>query len=159
MDAFRSLKDGSHAKCIIFKLSGPMGKPEIALDDKYQPNPKLVGDRAIWDEARKYLEGRIVDGKEIPEDAESTPVGARYVVFDLDYKLKGGEGSRRKIVLVNFVPSGTSPYWKTIQASSVNALKDTLSIANTAHADSGAEFDYATILRKFDPKADLGDEA
>jgi hypothetical protein len=94
MDAFRSLKDGSHAKCIIFKLAGPMGKPEIALDDSYQPNPKIAGDRAIWDEARKYLEGRIVDGEEIPEETESTPVGARYVVFDLDYKLKGGEGNR-----------------------------------------------------------------
>lgn len=71
-----------------------MGKPEIALDDSYQPNPKIAGDRAIWDEARKYLEGRIVDGEEIPEETESTPVGARYVVFDLDYKLKGGEGNR-----------------------------------------------------------------
>eukprot|EP00761_Pharyngomonas_kirbyi_P011326 gb/GECH01011351.1/.p1 GENE.gb/GECH01011351.1/~~gb/GECH01011351.1/.p1 ORF type:complete len:138 (+),score=24.56 gb/GECH01011351.1/:1-414(+) len=79
--------------------------------------------------------------KELPKDEP------RYAVFDFEFD--AGEGTRNKLVFVNWSPDTAKIKSKMVYASSKNEFKKALvGLAIEIQATDAAEADYETVLEK-----------
>ncbi|KAL4909494.1 hypothetical protein BDW74DRAFT_146703 [Aspergillus multicolor] len=132
MTAFNNLRmtggqKGSKPKFIIFKIS----------DDKKQ----VVVDEASDDPDYEVFLSKL----EAAKDANGKPA-PRYAVYDVEYDLGGGEGTRSKIIFISWVPSGTSINWSMIYASTREVLKNALNVVTSIHADDKGDIAWKSIL-------------
>lgn len=50
-------------------------------------------------------------------------MGGRYAVFDVEYELESGEGTRNKITFISWVPDDAPQYVSTWRKISVNTIE------------------------------------
>jgi hypothetical protein len=95
IQAFNELKLGKDIKWIIYKISDDW--KEIVVEE--------TSKEANFDVFReKLLNAKSKDrrGKE--------GIGGRYAVFDVEYELESGEGSRSKITFISWTPDDAPQY-------------------------------------------------
>jgi cofilin len=101
ISAFNELKLGKDIKWIIYKISDDY--KEIVVEE--------TSKEANYDAFReKLLNAKSKDrrGKE--------GIGGRYAVFDIEYELESGEGSRSKITFISWTPDDASQYVRCYQS-------------------------------------------
>ncbi|KAL8951807.1 MAG: hypothetical protein Q9222_002223 [Ikaeria aurantiellina] len=131
---FNDLKLGKSIKYIIYKLS----------DDYTQ----IVVEDSSTDPEWENFQSKIMNAKASYKGKEGK--GPRYAVYDFQYELEGGEGTRNKIVFIAWSPDeGTLVMPRMTYASSKEALKNALNgIAAEVQANNDEEIEYSTILEK-----------
>ncbi|KAG8526184.1 uncharacterized protein KY384_000177 [Bacidia gigantensis] len=131
--AFDDLKLSKKIKYIIFKISDDY--KEIVVED--------TSSEADWD---KFQE-KLLNAKSSHRGKEGK--GPRYAIYDLQYELEGGEGTRNKIVFISWSPDeGALVMPKMTYASSKESLKNALTgIAVEIQANRDDEIEYATVLK------------
>ena len=95
ISTFNELKLGKDIKWIIYKISDDW--KEIVVEE--------TSTKADYNEFRdKLLNAKSKDrrGKE--------GIGGRYAVFDVEYELESGEGTRNKITFISWCPDDASQY-------------------------------------------------
>ncbi|KAL1608945.1 hypothetical protein SLS59_002137 [Nothophoma quercina] len=95
ISAFNELKLGKDIKWIIYKISDDW--KEIVVEETSKD--------ADWSVFReKLLDAKSKDrkGKE--------GIGGRYAVFDVEYELESGEGTRSKITFISWTPDDAPQY-------------------------------------------------
>ncbi|KAL4991227.1 cofilin [Aspergillus falconensis] len=118
---------GSKPKFIIFKIS----------DDKKQVVVDETSDDPNYDTfLTKLDEAKDSNGKPVP----------RYAVYDVEYDLGGGEGTRSRMIFISWVPSEASINWSMIYASTREVLKNALGVVTSIHADDKSDIAWKTIL-------------
>ncbi|KAJ4351080.1 cofilin, partial [Neurospora sp. IMI 360204] len=74
--------------------------------------------------------------------------GPRYAVYDFEYKLASGEGSRNKVTFIAWSPDDAGIKSKMVYASSKDALKRSLSgIAVELQANEQDDIEYEQIIK------------
>jgi len=131
---FNELKLNKKIKYIIYKLSDDY--KEIVVDDASED-----GD---WDNFREKLINATAKNK-----AGKVGKGPRYAVYDFNYDLASGEGSRSKITFIAWSPDDAGIQPKMIYASSKDALKRALNgIATEFQANDEDDIEYQSVLAK-----------
>ncbi|KAL8676895.1 MAG: hypothetical protein Q9186_006625 [Xanthomendoza sp. 1 TL-2023] len=130
---FNELKLGKSIKYIIYKLS-----------DDYK---EIVVEESSTDPEWENFQKKITDAKASYKGKEGK--GPRYAVYDFQYELEGGEGTRNKIVFISWSPDiGTLVFPRMTYASSKEALKNSLNgIGAEVQANNEDEIEYSTILK------------
>jgi len=131
---FNELKLNKKIKYIIYKL-----------DDQYK---EIVIDEASedgnWDNFREKLINATSKNK-----MGKVGKGPRYAVYDFNYDLASGEGSRSKITFIAWSPDDAGIQPKMVYASSKDALKRALNgIATEFQANDEDDIEYASVLSK-----------
>ncbi|TFK33015.1 cofilin [Crucibulum laeve] len=73
----------------------------------------------------------------------------RWAIYDLEFEKDGGDGKRKKIIFVSWVPDDAKIKQKMVFASSRDALKRALvGIAVEVQATDASEIAYETVLEK-----------
>jgi cofilin len=76
-------------------------------------------------------------------------MGGRYGVFDVQYELETGEGTRNKITFISWVPDDAPQYPRMMYSSSKDALKRSLNgIAADIQANDADDIEFETILSR-----------
>ena len=88
ISTYDELKLQKKSKYIIFKLSDDYR--QIVVEDKSSSDD--------WDEFRS----KLLNAKSSNKGREGK--GPRYAVYDFQYELEGGEGTRNKIVFISWSP-------------------------------------------------------
>ncbi|KAL8844163.1 MAG: hypothetical protein Q9205_002796 [Flavoplaca limonia] len=129
---FNELKLGKTIKYIIYKLS-----------DDYK---EVVVEETSTDPEWENFQKKIMDAKSSYKGKEGA--GPRYAVYDFQYELEGGEGTRNKIVFISWSPDeGTLVFPRMTYASSKEALKNALNgIGAEVQANNEDEIEYSRIL-------------
>lgn len=130
---FNELKLGKSVKYIIYKLSDDY-KEIVVEDSSSDPDWETFQSKLM--NAKAGHKGKV--GK-----------GPRYAVYDFQYELQGGEGTRNKIVFISWSPDeGTLVFPRMTYASSKESLKNALNgIAAEVQANRDDEIEYETILK------------
>ncbi|KAL9002831.1 MAG: hypothetical protein Q9188_004256 [Gyalolechia gomerana] len=130
---FNELKLGKSIKYIIYKLS-----------DDYK---EIVVEETSTDAEWENFQNKIMNAKASYKGKEGK--GPRYAVYDFQYELEGGEGTRNKIVFISWSPDeGTLVYPRMTYASSKEALKNALNgLGAEVQANNEDEIEYSTILK------------
>ncbi|MDI1489236.1 MAG: hypothetical protein OHK93_008514 [Ramalina farinacea] len=130
---YDDLKLNKKIKYIIYKLSDDY--KQIVVEDT-SSDPDWEGFQSKLLNAKSSAKGR--EGK-----------GPRYAVYDFQYELEGGEGTRNKIVFISWSPDeGALVMPKMTYASSKESLKNALTgLATEVQANRDDEIEYATILK------------
>ncbi|KAL9604200.1 MAG: hypothetical protein Q9219_000598 [cf. Caloplaca sp. 3 TL-2023] len=130
---FNELKLGKTIKYIIYKLS-----------DNYK---EIEVEESSTDAEWENFQNKILNAKSSYKGKEGK--GPRYAVYDFQYELEGGEGTRNKIVFISWSPDeGTLVFPRMTYASSKEALKNALNgIAAEVQANNEDEIEYSTILK------------
>ncbi|KAL9023136.1 MAG: hypothetical protein Q9196_007368 [Gyalolechia fulgens] len=133
IEKFNELKLGKSIKYIIYKLS-----------DDYK---EIVVEEASTDAEWEHFQEKIVNAKASYKGKEGK--GPRYAVYDFQYELEGGEGTRNKIVFISWSPDdGTLVFPRMTYASSKEALKNALNgLGAEVQANNEDEIEYSTILK------------
>jgi len=131
---FNELKLNKKIKYIIYKL-----------DDSYK---EIVVEEASedgdWDAFREKLISAQSKNK-----AGKAGKGPRYAVYDFNYDLASGEGSRSKITFIAWSPDDAGIQPKMVYASSKDALKRALNgIATEFQANDEDDIEYQSVLAK-----------
>ncbi|KAL8666807.1 MAG: hypothetical protein Q9168_007396 [Polycauliona sp. 1 TL-2023] len=129
---FNDLKLQKKIKYIIYKLS-----------DDYK---EIVVEESSTDPEWENFQKKITGAKSSYKGKEGA--GPRYAIYDFQYELEGGEGTRNKIVFISWSPDeGTLVFPRMTYASSKEALKNALSgIGAEVQANNEDEIEYSTIL-------------
>ncbi|KAL8740011.1 MAG: hypothetical protein Q9190_007237 [Brigantiaea leucoxantha] len=129
---FNELKLGKSLKYIIYKLS-----------DDYK---QIVVEESSEDGDWENFQNKIMSAKSSYKGKEGK--GPRYAVYDFEYELEAGEGTRNKIVFISWSPDeGTLVFPRMTYASSKEALKNALpGLAAEVQANRDDEIEYSTIL-------------
>jgi len=131
---FNELKLNKKIKYIIYKLSDDY--KEIVVEEASED-----GD---WDAFREKLINSKSKNKQGKEGK-----GPRYAVYDLNYDLSSGEGSRSKITFIAWSPDDAGIQPKMIYASSKDGLKRSLNgIATEFQANDEDDIEYQSVLAK-----------
>jgi len=131
---FNELKLNKKIKYIIYKLSDDY--KEIVVDEASED-----GD---WDNFREKLITATSKNK-----MGKVGKGPRYAVYDFNYDLASGEGSRSKITFIAWSPDDAGIQPKMIYASSKDALKRALNgIATEFQANDEDDIEYQSVLAK-----------
>ncbi|KIW09596.1 uncharacterized protein PV09_00465 [Verruconis gallopava] len=134
ISAFNDLKLGKNTKYIIYKISDDW--KEIVVEE--------TSENGDWDQFReKLLNAKSKDkkGKE--------GIGGRYAVFDVQYELETGEGTRNKITFISWVPDDAPQYPRMMYSSSKDALKRSLNgLAADIQANDADDIEFETILSR-----------
>jgi len=131
---FNELKLGKSIKYIIYKLSD--NYKEIVVEETSED-----GD---WDTFRE----KLVSAKSKTKSGATTK-GPRYAVYDFNYDLANGEGSRSKITFIAWSPDDAGIQPKMVYASSKDALKRSLNgLATEFQANDEDDIEYASVLQK-----------
>ncbi|KAL9577601.1 MAG: hypothetical protein Q9212_006260 [Teloschistes hypoglaucus] len=130
---FNDLKLKKSIKYIIYKLS-----------DDYK---EIVVEETSSDPDWDTFQNKILNAKASYKGKEGK--GPRYAVYDFQYELEAGEGTRNKIVFISWSPDeGTLVFPRMTYASSKEALKNALNgIGAEVQANNEDEIEYATILK------------
>ncbi|KAK3683724.1 hypothetical protein B0T22DRAFT_385073, partial [Podospora appendiculata] len=124
ISAYNDLKLNKKHKYIIYKLS----------DDNKQIVVDSTGEGNDYDEFRDKL-GAI--GK-----------GPRYAIYDFEYQLASGEGTRNKITFIAWSPDDAGIMAKMVYASSKEALKRSLNgIATELQANDQDDIEFETVIK------------
>jgi len=131
---FNELKLNKKIKFIMYKLSDDY--KEIVVEEASED-----GD---WDHFREKLvnaQSKTKTGK--------VGKGPRYAVYDFNYDLASGEGSRSKITFIAWSPDDAGIQPKMVYASSKDALKRALNgIATEFQANDEDDIEYQSVLAK-----------
>jgi len=131
---FNELKLNKKIKFIIYKLSDDY--KEIVVDDLSEDGDWEVFREKLISATSKNKMGKV--GK-----------GPRYAVYDFNYDLASGEGSRSKITFIAWSPDDAGIQPKMIYASSKDALKRALNgIATEFQANDEDDIEYHSVLAK-----------
>jgi len=134
ISTFNELKLGKDLKYIIYKLS----------DDYKEIVVEVKSSNDNWEE----FQTKMMDAKSSYKG--KTGLGPRYAVYDFQYELPNGEGSRSKIVFISWSrDEGTLIFPRMTYASSKESLKVALNgIATEIQANRDDELEYDTILKE-----------
>ncbi|KAN0110148.1 hypothetical protein V8E51_006535 [Hyaloscypha variabilis] len=131
---FNELKLNKKLKFIIYKLSDDY--KEIVIEE--------TSENGDWDFFREKLlsaQSKSKTGK--------VGKGPRYAIYDFDYELAAGEGSRSKITFIAWSPDDAGIQPKMVYASSKDALKRALNgIATEFQANDEEDIEYGSVLKK-----------
>jgi len=131
---FNELKLGKSIKFIIYKLSDDY--KEIVVEEASEDGDWDVFREKLISAQSKSKMGKV--GK-----------GPRYAVYDFNYDLASGEGSRSKITFIAWSPDDAGIQPKMIYASSKDALKRALNgIATEFQANDEDDIEYQSVLNK-----------
>jgi len=131
---FNELKLGKTTKYIIFKLS----------DDNKEIVVEEASENKDWDEFRE----KLVNAKSKNKMGKETK-GPRYAVYDFEYELASGEGSRSKITFIAWSPDDAGIQSKMVYASSKDALKRSLNgLAAEFQANDEDDIEYQSVLSR-----------
>lgn len=130
---YNELKLGKEIKYIIYKLSDDY--KEIVVED-YSSDKD-------WDTFRN----KLLNAKASYKNKEGK--GPRYAVYDFQWDLASGEGTRNKIVFISWSPDeGTLVMPRMTYASSKEALKNALpGLGAEVQANGEDAIEYETILK------------
>ena len=95
ISAFNELKLGKDLKWIIYKISDDW--KEIVVEE--------TSKEANYNEFRD----KLVNAKS-KDKRGNEGIGGRYAVYDVEYELEGGEGSRSKITFITWCPDSAAQY-------------------------------------------------
>jgi len=131
--AYNELKLSKKYKYIIYKLS----------DD----NKQIVVDEASndkdWENFREKLVNATTKSK-----SGAVGKGPRYAVYDVEYELASGEGTRNKITFIAWSPDDAGVMAKMVYASSKEALKRALTgIATELQANDSDDIEFDSVLK------------
>jgi len=130
---FNELKLGKSIKYIIYKLS----------DDNKEIVVEETSENKDWDEFRN----KLVSAKSKVRGKETK--GPRYAVYDFEYDLASGEGSRSKITFIAWSPDDAGIQAKMIYASSKDSLKRALNgLATEFQANDEDDIEYQSVLSR-----------
>ncbi|KAF7542862.1 hypothetical protein G7Z17_g11217 [Cylindrodendrum hubeiense] len=133
ISAYNDLKLNKTIKYIIFKLS----------DDNKQIVVEHASKEPDWEEFRKNLINATSKNRAGVEGK-----GPRYAVYDVQYELATGEGTRNKITFIAWSPDDAGIQPKMIYASSKEALKRSLTgIATELQANDPDDIEYETVVK------------
>jgi len=131
---FNELKLNKKIKFILYKLSDDY--KEIVVEE--------ASENGDWDHFREKLvnaQSKTKTGK--------VGKGPRYAVYDFNYDLASGEGSRSKITFIAWSPDDAGIQPKMVYASSKDALKRALNgIATEFQANDEDDIEYQSVLAK-----------
>lgn len=131
--AYNDLKLNKKHKYIIFKLS----------DDSKQIVVEDASSDQDWENFREKLVNATSKSK-----TGAVGKGPRYAVYDFEYNLATGEGTRNKITFIAWSPDDAGIHAKMIYASSKDALKRSLTgIATELQANDTDDIEYDSILK------------
>ncbi|KAL2017810.1 hypothetical protein VTK56DRAFT_1673 [Thermocarpiscus australiensis] len=132
--AYNDLKLNKKYKYVIFKLSDD--NKEIVVDSTSEDGPEYEDFREKLINAKsKSKTGAI--GK-----------GPRYAVYDVEYQLASGEGTRNKITFLAWSPDDAGVMAKMVYASSKEALKRALpGIAVEVQANDADDIEYESLVK------------
>ncbi|KAI1165859.1 cofilin [Nemania serpens] len=130
---FNNLKLEKKYRYIIYKLS----------DD----NRQIVVEEASVDTNWENFRQKLLDAKSKTKSGAISS-GPRYAVYDFQYNLSGGEGSRSKITFIAWSPDDAGVMPKMVYASSKEGLKRSLNgIAIELQANDRDDIEYDTVLK------------
>ncbi|KAK6193430.1 rRNA (cytosine-C5-)-methyltransferase nop2 [Pestalotiopsis sp. IQ-011] len=133
INAFNDLKLAKKFKFIVFKLSD--NNREIVVEEASTEGDWEVFREKLVNAQHKSKTGAV--GK-----------GPRYAVYDFEYQLASGEGSRNKITFIAWSPDDAGVMAKMVYASSKDALKRALNgIATEIQANDQDDIEYDTVLK------------
>jgi len=131
---FNELKLGKSIKYIIYKLSDDY--KEIVVEE--------TSENGDWDVFREKLVAAQSKNK-----MGKVGKGPRYAVYDFQYDLASGEGSRSKITFIAWSPDDAGIQPKMVYASSKDALKRALNgIATEIQGNDEDDIEYQTVLTR-----------
>lgn len=132
--AYNDLKLSKKYKYIIFKLSDDY--KEIVVES-------TSDDGAEYDDFRQ----KLVDAQSKTKSG-AVCKGPRYAVYDVQYELAAGEGTRNKITFIAWSPDDAGIQPKMIYASSKEALKRSLpGLAVEIQANDNDEIEWDTLVK------------
>lgn len=131
IQAFNELKLGKDIKWIIYKISDDW--KEIVVEETSK-----VADFDVFRE--KLLNAKSKDRR------GNEGIGGRYAVFDVEYELESGEGSRSKITFISWTPDDASQYPRMMYSSSKEAIKRALNgLAADIQANDADDIEFENI--------------
>jgi len=134
VEKFNELKLNKKIKYIIYKLNDKFS--EIVVEDASEDGDWETFRQKLINAQSKSKTGKV--GK-----------GPRYAVYDFNYNLASGEGSRSKITFIAWSPDDAGIQPKMVYASSKDALKRALNgIATEFQANDEDDIEYQSVLTK-----------
>jgi len=131
--AYNDLKLSKKYKYVIFKLSDD--NKEIVVDSTSEDGPEYEDFREKLINATSKTRGK--EGK-----------GPRYAVYDFEYQLESGEGTRNKITFIAWSPDDAGIMAKMVYASSKEALKRALpGLATEVQANDADDIEYESLVK------------
>ncbi|KAI1357537.1 cofilin/tropomyosin-type actin-binding protein [Xylaria arbuscula] len=131
--AFNDLKLSKKYKYIIFKLS----------DD----NREIVVEEASPDKDWENFRQKLISATSKTKSGAVTK-GPRYAVYDFEYGLASGEGTRNKITFIAWSPDDAGVMPKMIYASSKEGLKRSLNgIGYELQANDPDDIEHDSVLK------------
>eukprot|EP00088_Acartia_fossae_P036530 TRINITY_DN37753_c0_g1_i1.p1 TRINITY_DN37753_c0_g1~~TRINITY_DN37753_c0_g1_i1.p1 ORF type:complete len:148 (+),score=32.16 TRINITY_DN37753_c0_g1_i1:176-619(+) len=135
IETFNDLKLRKKYRYIIYKFKDDM--TEVVMEKAVAPESSASGEK----EYEKFVEA-------LPSNE------CRYVIYDLEYDLEGGEGKRNKFFLISWSPDTAPIRQKMLFASTKNALKTSLSgLAIEVQATDVTEVEYEEVVKEVKSKA------
>jgi len=132
--AFNELKLGKSMKWIIYKISDDW--KEIVVEE--------TSKESEWADFReKLLNAKSKDrkGKE--------GIGGRYAVFDVQYELESGEGTRNKITFISWCPDDAPQYPRMMYSTSKEAIKRALNgLAADIQANDADDIEFENVISR-----------
>ncbi|KXX81235.1 Cofilin [Madurella mycetomatis] len=132
--AYNELKLNKKYKYVIFKLSDD--NKEIVVDSTSEDGPE-------YEDFREKLINATSKSK-----TGAVGKGPRYAVYDFEYQLSSGEGTRNKITFIAWSPDDAGIMAKMVYASSKEALKRALpGIATEVQANDADDIEYDSLIK------------
>jgi hypothetical protein len=132
--AYNDLKLNKKYKYVIFKLSDD--NKEIVVESTSEDGPE-------YDDFRNKLINATSKSK-----SGAVGKGPRYAVYDFEYQLASGEGTRNKITFLAWSPDDAGVMAKMVYASSKEALKRALpGLAGEVQANDADDIEYESLVR------------
>ncbi|KAH6891138.1 hypothetical protein B0T10DRAFT_458539 [Thelonectria olida] len=133
ISTYNDLKLNKKLKYIVFKLSDD--NKEIVVEHASENND--------WDDFREKLINATSKTR-----SGAVCKGPRYAVYDFEYQLASGDGTRNKLVFLAWSPDDAGIQPKMIYAASKEALKRALTgIATELQANDQDDIEYDSIKK------------
>ncbi|KAL1841415.1 hypothetical protein VTJ49DRAFT_7092 [Mycothermus thermophilus] len=132
--AYNDLKLNKKYKYVIFKLSDD--NKEIVVESTSEDGPE-------YDDFREKLLNAQSKTK-----TGALSKGPRYAVYDVQYDLASGEGTRNKITFIAWSPDDAGILAKMVYASSKEALKRALpGLAAEVQANDSDDIEWSSLVK------------
>ncbi|KAL2127618.1 hypothetical protein VTI74DRAFT_10397 [Chaetomium olivicolor] len=132
--AYNDLKLNKKYKYVIFKLSDD--NKEIVVESTSEDGPE-------YEDFRNKLVNATSKSK-----TGAVGKGPRYAVYDVQYQLASGEGTRNKITFIAWSPDDAGVMAKMVYASSKEALKRALpGLAVEVQANDEDDIEFESLVK------------
>jgi len=132
---FNDLKLNKKYKFIIFKLTDDY-KEIVVEEASSEGDWEVFREKLLQAESKNMKTGKVTKGP-------------RYAVYDFNYDLAAGEGSRSKITFIAWSPDDAGIQPKMVYASSKDALKRALNgLAVEFQGNDTDDIEYQSVLTK-----------